>query len=94
MTFDMLVIASLHLGDFLASVDIKDTYLHMPFSLVHQCHLCLVVGKQHYQFVALLFDLPPLPQVYTKVLAPAFALLCYQGISIVHHLDDLRRRLY
>lgn len=77
------VIISLQPEDILASVDNKNAYLHVPIFLAHQFCLHFTAGMQHYQFIALPFGLPNVPQIFTKVLAPVLALLCTQGISIV-----------
>lgn len=65
-----MVVASLHQGDFLASIDIKDAYLHIPIWVQHQRFLCFSVREEHYQFVTLPFGLSSAPWFFTKVLAP------------------------
>lgn len=57
-----LVITSLHLVDFLASVQIKDAYL------TYQHSLCFAEGKQYYQLVALPLGISNAPWVFTKVI--------------------------
>lgn len=83
------VVASLQGGELLASIDIKDAYLHVPIFLDHQKLLRFAVNQRHFQFVALPFGLATAPRVFTKVLAPLLAYLRSQGISIVAYLDDL-----
>lgn len=85
------VVAALHQGDFLASLDIKDAYLHVPICVRHQRFMRLAVGDAHYQFVALPFGLASAPRVFTKVLALVLALLRQRGIAIVGYLDNLLR---
>lgn len=50
------LIISLHQEDFLASVDIKDTYQHVPICPALQHSLCFSMAPLHYQSVALLYD--------------------------------------
>lgn len=61
------VLASLQHKDFLASMDIKDTYLHISYSQPHEPFLSFVVEDQHFQFVALPLAFPLLPSVHQGV---------------------------
>lgn len=54
------VAAVLQSGEFLASIDLKDAYLHVPIFL-HQKFLRFFIEDQHYQPVALLFGLTTAP---------------------------------
>ena len=63
------VIAAIHQGDFMASLDIMDAYLHVPICTKHQRFLRFAIGEDHFQFVALPFGLASAPRVFTKVLA-------------------------
>ncbi|XP_044134874.1 F-box/WD repeat-containing protein 9 isoform X1 [Bufo gargarizans] len=83
------VIASLLPGEFLASVDIRGAYLHVPITESHHRFLRLVIGGRHYQFVALPFGLATAPRVFTKILAPLMALLRTRGISLLLYSDDI-----
>ncbi|KAG8429784.1 hypothetical protein GDO86_019225 [Hymenochirus boettgeri] len=56
-------------GDFLASLDIQDAYLHVPIWQGHHRFLRFAVGKRHYLFTALRFGLPSVPRVLAKVSA-------------------------
>lgn len=67
----------------LASMDIKDTYLHVPIFSAHQNLLRFVVEEHHYQFVALSFGVATALRVFTKVLAPLLARLRAQGVMIM-----------
>lgn len=58
MELAKIVIASLLPGDFLASVDIQDAYLHIPFFHPHQR---FAVGDQHCQIFALPLGLSTVP---------------------------------
>ncbi|CAJ0933392.1 unnamed protein product [Ranitomeya imitator] len=61
------VIASMEQGKFLASINIRDAYLHIPIFPPHQRFLRFTVGEEHFQFTALPFGLATAPRVFTKV---------------------------
>ncbi|KAM4021487.1 uncharacterized protein ACNLHF_026861 [Anomaloglossus baeobatrachus] len=82
------VIASMSQGDFLASIDIKDAYLHVPIAPEHQRFLRFAIGDEHLQFAALPFGLATAPRVFTKVMATVVAVLHSQGHSVIPYLDD------
>ncbi|CAJ0958925.1 unnamed protein product [Ranitomeya imitator] len=56
------VVASLEKGEFLASIDIKDAYLHIPIFPPHQQFLRFAVQEELFQFVALPFGLATAPE--------------------------------
>ena len=80
-------------GCFLASIDLRDAYLHVPIRTSSQRYLRLAIstGKEvkHFQFRALPFGLSSSPRVFTKVVAEALAPLRLEGVSIIPYLDDL-----
>ena len=53
--------AALQRNDFLASIDIRDAYLHVPIFQGHQKFLRFAIAGRHYQFVALPFGLATAP---------------------------------
>lgn len=66
-----------------------DAYLHVP---VHQqCHkyLRFEIMEYYFQFVCLPFGLSTSPRTFSKVLLPAIARLCKQGLRVFHYLDDV-----
>lgn len=67
------LIISFHQADFLASVDIKDTYQHVP--------MCFAMAPLLYT-TKKLYDFLSAPWVFIKVLAPVHALL--HSCSITH----------
>ncbi|CAJ0964265.1 unnamed protein product [Ranitomeya imitator] len=69
------VIASLEKGEFLASVDIQDAYLHIPIFPPHQRFLWFAVNNLHFQFTALPFGLASAPRVFTKVMSTVVSIL-------------------
>ncbi|CAJ0955082.1 unnamed protein product [Ranitomeya imitator] len=58
--------ASLEKGEFLASIDIKDAYLHILIFPSHQQFLRFTFWDEQFQFVALSFGLATAPRVFTK----------------------------
>ncbi|CAJ0956538.1 unnamed protein product [Ranitomeya imitator] len=83
------VIASLEKGEFLASVDIQDAYLHIPIFPLHQRFLRFAVNNLHFQFTALPFGLASAPRVFTKVMSTVVSILHSRGIVVLPYLDDL-----
>ena len=63
------VLLSVREGDFLASVDLKDTYFQRPVHQSSRKLLRFLSGGLVYQFKALCFGLLTAPQVFTRVFA-------------------------
>ncbi|XP_061478779.1 uncharacterized protein LOC133382992 [Rhineura floridana] len=80
---------SLHEGDFLASIDLKEAYLHVPICIAHRKFLRFAFGHQHFQYRAMPFGLSSAPRVFTKVLLILVAYLRTQGVHTYPYLDDL-----
>ena len=76
-------------GQWMASLDLKDVYFHVPIQAEHHKFLRFHWLGQTYQFQALPFSLSSAPQVSMKVLAPVMAWLRRQGIQIFAYLDDI-----
>ncbi|XP_018409532.1 PREDICTED: breast cancer type 2 susceptibility protein [Nanorana parkeri] len=78
---------------FLATVDLRDAYLHIPMAEEAQRLLRFAIqgpGQTlHFQYKALPFGLSSAPRVFTKVLAEALAPLRLHGIGVIPYLDDL-----
>ncbi|CAJ0936289.1 unnamed protein product [Ranitomeya imitator] len=83
------IIASMEKGEYLASIDIQDAYLHIPIAPAHQRFLIFAIDQDHYQFVALPFGLTTAPRVFTKVMAATMDVLHSRGIVVFPYLDDL-----
>ncbi|KAM4038352.1 uncharacterized protein ACNLHF_016660 [Anomaloglossus baeobatrachus] len=77
-------------GDFLASIDIRDAYLHIPIFPAHQRFLRFVVQEQHFQFTALPFGLSTAPRVFTKVMATVMASFLQSGLDAGLALSSLK----
>ena len=64
------------------SVDIQDTYLHVPMARLLRKYLRFMVNGQVYQFVYLPFGLATSPWEFTKLLRPVVQLLQLQGTKL------------
>ena len=82
------VLLSVREGDFLASIDLKDAYFHVPVHQSSRKLLRFLSGGTVYQFKALCFGLSTAPQVFTRVFAAASAWAHSHGISLLRYLDD------
>ena len=83
------IISVVRPGMWLASVDLKDAYLHVPMREVHHRYLRFAWRGQAYQFQAMPFGLSTAPRAFTKILQPLIAYLRMQGISLYAYLDDI-----
>ena len=83
------IIMSVNQGEWLASIDLKDAYLHVPIHPSHYQWLRFAIGDVHYQWRVLPFGLSTSPLIFTKVLAPVLAQLRLKGIHVHPYLDDL-----
>ena len=81
------VLLSVREGDFLASVDLKETHFQIP---VHQAIAVPVGGRGGvvYQFKALCFGLMTAPQVFTRVFTAVSAWVHSREIRLLRYLDD------
>lgn len=77
-----LITDALQPGDFLASLDLMDAYLHVPILSSHHQYLRFCVGSRLFQFWALPFGLCTAPRVFTKVLINPVVYLLSNGIHI------------
>ncbi|CAJ0955088.1 unnamed protein product [Ranitomeya imitator] len=76
-------------GEFLASIDIQDAYLHIPIFPPHQRFLRFAIHDEHFQFTALPFGLATAPRVFTKVMMAIISILLYRCMVVLPYLDDL-----
>ena len=90
--FKMETVASVLLsareGDFLASLDLKDTYFQIPIHPSSRKLLRFTSEGTVYQFRALCFGLSTAPQVFTRVFAAMSAWAHSHGIRLLRYLDD------
>ena len=76
-------------GSFMAKIDIKDAYLHIPIAPRLCRFLSFVHNNKAYSFQALPFGLAVAPYVFTRVLKFPLQLLRKEGVQILAYLDDL-----
>lgn len=83
------VILSVQPGDWMASIDLQDAYLHIPIHPQFQPFLQFRIGDLHLQFQCLPFGFSTAPRTFTKVLVAILAPLREKGIRVLHYLDDI-----
>ena len=84
------VLQSLRPGDWMASLDLKDTYLQVPVHPESRCYLRFCVEEEVWQFRALCFGLSTALQAFTRVMAPIPSIMHRHGFWILRYLDDWR----
>jgi ribonuclease HI len=82
------IVQTLCKGDWLASLDLKDAYFHVPIRESHRKFLRFSFQERTFQFSVLPFGLSTAPRVFTKMLAPLVGLLHEQGIRLFPYIDD------
>ena len=83
------VCVSMSKGEWLASLDLKDAYFHVPIRRSHWKYLRFAMEGKVYQYKVLPFGLSTSPRIFTKVLAPVVAAIRLLGIHIHPYLDDI-----
>ena len=83
------VIAAVDPGVWLAAIDLKDAYFHVPIHPESQKYLRFCIAGQAYQYQVLPFGLSTSPRTFTKVLAPVIAHIRMLGVQIFPYLDDI-----
>ncbi len=84
-----MVIQSVTTNHWLASLDLKDAYFHVPITSVDQKYLRFSWQGQCYQYRRLTFGLSSAPRTFTKVLQPIIAWLRLRGVQMYDYLDDI-----
>ena len=82
------VLLAVSKDDFLASIDLKDTYFQIPVHPSSRKLLCFVSNDAVYQYKALCFGLSTAPQVFTRVFAAVSSWAHSWGIRLLQYLDD------
>lgn len=81
--------AMIRRGDFFASLDLKDAFLHVPMDPRFFKWLRFMWNGQLYEFTTLPFGLTLSPWVFTKVLREVVAFLRSRGVRLAIYLDDI-----
>ena len=79
---------SLQPGEWVTSIDFKDTYFHIPIQEQSRKYLRFHVQGQTYQFKALPFGLSTAPLEFTVVAQEVKLMAIHKGIRIHQYLDD------
>ena len=82
------VLLSVREGDFLASLDLKDSYLQIPLHPSSRKLLRFTSEGTVYEFRSLCFGLSTAPQVFTRVFAAMSEWAHSHGIKLLRYLDD------
>ncbi|XP_041374747.1 uncharacterized protein LOC121387640 [Gigantopelta aegis] len=97
-TFKMLtlrdIIAVIRPGDWLASLDLKDAYLHVPMHADFHHYLRFVLQGRHYEWTVLPFGISIAPWLFTRITTPMSRFLHRRGISFYPYLDDCLMRCH
>ena len=88
MTTVNTVRQTLSQGCFLASIDLKDAYWHIPIAKRFRPFLAFSAGKSIFQFRVLPFGLNIAPRVFSKMMRPVHSRLASLGVNILMYLDD------
>ena len=83
------IISLMQPGVWLASVDLKDAYFHVPINRAHWKYLRFVLDGVCHEYMVTPFGLSSAPRLFTKVLIAIIAWLRLQGVQIHAYLDDL-----
>ena len=83
------IVLAVREGEWMASLDLKDAYFHVPIIPQHRKFLRFCVQGRCYQYRVLPFGLSTSPRIFTKVLAPVMAALRLRGFHVHPYLDDI-----
>ena len=76
-------------GQWMASIDLKDAYFHIPILQDHWKYLRFLFEGRAFQFKVTPFGLSLAPMLFTRVLLVIIAWLRAQGVLVHVYLDDL-----
>ncbi|CAG8776292.1 4627_t:CDS:2, partial [Gigaspora margarita] len=76
-------------NDYMASIDIKDAFFHIPLHPSARKFFAFDFLGCRFCFKCLPFSLMSCPRIFTKILKPVIKELRSRGICIVAYLDDL-----
>ena len=76
-------------GVWLASIDLKDAYLHVAMAESAWKFLRFLIGDQHLQFTVTPFGLSPAPLLFTRVVRVLICWLRMRGVHLYAYLDDI-----
>ena len=79
---------SLHAGEWVTSLDLKDAYFHIPIHSQSRKYMRFHVQGRSYQFKALPFGQSTAPMAFTVVAKEVKLMALQRGIRIHQYLDD------
>ena len=88
MTSTKTVRQTLRRGWYMASIDLKDAYWHIPIAPSFRPYLAFSSGQHTFQFKVMPFGLNIAPRIFTKILQPIHAKLSSLGVHVLMYLDD------
>jgi hypothetical protein len=83
------VFSALPRGAWMASLDLKDAYFHVPVAAEHRQYLRFAIAGQRYQYRVAPFGLALAPLIFTRVVFSVIAWLRVQGVHVHAYLDDM-----
>ena len=75
-------------GEWVSSIDLSDTYLHIPIHPNSRKYLRFCYKSQVFQFTSLPFGLATAPQVFTMIVKEVKLIALSRGLRIRQYLDD------
>ena len=75
-------------GEWVSSIDLSDTYLHIPIHPNSRKYLRFCYKSQVFQFTSLPFGLATAPQVFTMIVKEVKLMALSRGLRILQYLDD------
>ena len=84
--------ASLISGEWMSSIDLSDTYLHIPIHPSSRKYLRLCHRSQVFQFTSLPFGLATAPKAFTMLVKEVKVIALTRGIRLHHYLNDWLNR--
>ena len=88
MTTVSQVRESISLGSWMATIDLKDAYWHVPIAPRFRKYLAFTVERVTYRFKAMPFGLNIAPRIFTKLVGVIIRHLRLVGIRVFAYLDD------
>ena len=80
---------SIRHGDWSITIDLRDTFLHVPVHKEYRRYLRFAWMERIYQFKRLPFGLTSSPQVFTDITRPLVEHCRIKGIRVIFYLDDI-----
>ncbi len=79
---------ALHPSCWMASIDLRDAFYHVPVNPRFKKFLAFKVGPEAYQFRLMPFGLKVAPAIFTRLIRVMCSALTLRGVNILPYLDD------